>query len=378
MEEVRKSYQHAGLFRLNLLGTACAISIVIAPAYAADDHAPTLWIELGGQLQRIDGGEERYDPSFSSTIVSDGFASPLSVERPGRYANGGQLSATVTPHQSTWGFSASLQYGRSNAAKRAHEERVVPSEYLFIPRFNLGLVVTQPPDSAELRSESRKTYTIADFRAGKDVGIGVLGRQIGATVDFGVRFAQFNDSARANLYAHPDGKFVSTTVPIAGRPYNFPKAFYHSYSGLFDVRRSFRGIGPSLGWRSSLPISADETSSRLVADWGVSGALLFGRQKIAAHTKTSTTYHYHTGHTFGGTKTTTLHRSATPSRSRSVIVPNLGAFAALSLNFPNAKISLGYRADFFFGAVDGGIVTRKTYDRDFYGPFATISIGLGG
>jgi len=32
----------------------------------------------------------------------------------------------------------------------------------------------------------------------------------------------------------------------------------------------------------------------------------------------------------------------------------VGGFAGLSYNFPNAKVSLGYRADFFFGAIDGG------------------------
>jgi hypothetical protein len=37
-----------------------------------------------------------------------------------------------------------------------------------------------------------------------------------------------------------------------------------------------------------------------------------------------------------------------------------------------------YRADFFFGAMDGGIDTAKKENVGFYGPFATISIGLGG
>ena len=49
----------------------------------------------------------------------------------------------------------------------------------------------------------------------------------------------------------------------------------------------------------------------------------------------------------------------------------------MSLRFPNAKLSFGYRGDFFFGAVDSGIETAKSYDRSFYGPFATIGIGLG-
>ena len=59
-----------------------------------------------------------------------------------------------------------------------------------------------------------------------------------------------------------------------------------------------------------------------------------------------------------------------------VTVPNVGAFAGLTYQIQNFKISGGYRADFFFGAMDGGIDTRKTEDQKFYGPFATISIGL--
>ncbi len=70
---------------------------------------------------------------------------------------------------------------------------------------------------------------------------------------------------------------------------------------------------------------------------------------------------------------------ATPhDRSRTVIVPNVGGFLGVSFRYPNAKVSLGYRADFFFGAMDTGIDARHTVDRNFYGPFATISIGLGG
>jgi len=41
-------------------------------------------------------------------------------------------------------------------------------------------------------------------------------------------------------------------------------------------------------------------------------------------------------------------------------------------------VSFGYRADFFFGAVDEGIDARHTKNLGFDGPFTTISIGLGG
>jgi len=39
-------------------------------------------------------------------------------------------------------------------------------------------------------------------------------------------------------------------------------------------------------------------------------------------------------------------------------------------------VSLGYRADFFFGAVDGGIDTRVSKTLGLNGPYATISVGL--
>lgn len=65
-------------------------------------------------------------------------------------------------------------------------------------------------------------------------------------------------------------------------------------------------------------------------------------------------------------------------RHKSVIVPNLGGFAGVSFKFRSAKVSLGYRGDFFFGAMDAGNDTRKIKNVGFYGPFATISVGIRG
>ena len=65
------------------------------------------------------------------------------------------------------------------------------------------------------------------------------------------------------------------------------------------------------------------------------------------------------------------------TRSRNVTVPNIGGFAGLSYRYSDAKLSLGYKADFFFNAIDGGIDARKNENRAFYGPYASISIGLG-
>jgi hypothetical protein len=45
---------------------------------------------------------------------------------------------------------------------------------------------------------------------------------------------------------------------------------------------------------------------------------------------------------------------------------------------PTPKSAWATAPIYFLGAMDGGIDARKTYDRNFHGPFATISIGLGG
>ena len=110
-------------------------------------------------------------------------------------------------------------------------------------------------------------------------------------------------------------------------------------------------------------------------DWGINAALLFGRQKMRGHHQSTERYH---GHKYSANYRKVLHHySYNPSRSRSITVPNVGGFAGFSLRWPNAKVSLGYRGDFFFGAMDGGVDTRKNETLGFNGPYASISVGLG-
>ncbi len=52
-----------------LLSTASALALIGAvgvgsKAKASEDDRPTVWIELGGALQRLDTGEEKYAPPF--------------------------------------------------------------------------------------------------------------------------------------------------------------------------------------------------------------------------------------------------------------------------------------------------------------------------
>jgi hypothetical protein len=184
----------------------------------------------------------------------------------------------------------------------------------------------------------------------------------------------------ADIRARPD--IVGSGVPPK---YIFPQYNFHNYAFTGQSTRSFRGIGPALSWDASAPFLGHPDSAEFSFDWGVNAALLFGRQKarVSHHTAAQ---HYHPDYSHPTptpigdiTHYERLYDHATnKSRGRFVAVPNLGGFAGMSLKFPNAKVSLGYRADFFFGAMDTGIDTASRTTTSFHGPFATISIGMGG
>ena len=125
-----------------------------------------------------------------------------------------------------------------------------------------------------------------------------------------------------------------------------------------------------------MPFAENPAVGEFALDRGANAAILFGRQKAATHHQTTAQYH---PFYYGAGQRALLYQTATAhSRKRSVVVPNIGGFAGISLRFPNAKVSLGYRDDFFFGAMDGGIDAAKKENVGFYGPFASVSVGLGG
>ena len=122
----------------------------------------------------------------------------------------------------------------------------------------------------------------------------------------------------------------------------------------------------------------DTQNGELAVDFGVNGGLLFGRQK--AHVTHNESGHYDKAkYQLDGTGYHLVYqRSGGHDTDRALVVPNVGGFAGISLKWSNAKISFGYRTDFFFGAMDGGIDERQSDNLGFNGPFATLSVGLGG
>jgi len=392
-------------FRWRLLTEASVLALIgyvsAAPlANAEESDRPTVWIELGGQLSRWENSQEAYAPPFV-TLTPSGFTSPLKAEKPPRYGWDETAALLFQPKGSDWTFSASLRYGRSSNSKHVRQQSS-PAYYTVYSKFhrssygvyrhhtNHQQVKPAAARFVDVTAQQSESHTILDFQAGKDLGIGLFGRSASSILDVGVRFAQFTARSVIKLKENPDWKFktfftgfataydrygyfysVSRKAQRAGQP-------YHSFAGTFLANRSFNGLGPSISWNSSEPLVGNSERGALTFDWGVDAALLFGRQK--AKIRHQTTALFHSTYAGLGDKMTAYRHPATPDhiRSRGVVVPNLGAFAGFSVKYPNAKISFGYKADFFFGGMDGGIDVRRTEDVGFHGPYASVNVGLGG
>ena len=428
MSELMNARNNSRDFRWRLLTTASALALLAAvygtnESEAADQDAdrPTVWIELGGQLEHMNGSDEVFSPPFMASITQQNLLSALDVQKPSAYAIGPEGKVSFQPDGSDWVFSASVQYSRSNADKHRHQQTAnakvpvavpIPGDpgHYFVKGTYYPKVHVRFADG---QASERQSHLVLDFLAGKDVGLGMFGGHGSSVVSAGIRIAQFTSQKNVSLNALPDLHYP--TAPITGTFYKALPALYafrgadprfHAYSATINSQRSFHGVGPSLAWSASAPFAGSFDSGKLSFDWGVNGAVLFGRQKVRGIHKSKALSYHMTRWEGGGTDVphfTNLADAARPTpyglirvynytahatahrtnatgfnRSRSVVVPNFGGFAGISFQYSSAKVSFGYRADFFFGAMDGGIDTRQTEDRGFFGPFATISIGLGG
>jgi iron complex outermembrane receptor protein len=372
--------QNRRSFRWQLLTTVSALSLTVTlSANAETSDKPTVWIELGGQLERIGGKEDAYLPPFTTLSPTPGpylAIPPSEAQKSSIYSYGAEGKISLRPQGSKWEFSAAVRYGRSSNNKHTHQQTKITTRY---PQNNPFCGTTCPPyktveapQFADFRVKNDESHAILDFQVGRDVGLG----RLSSVVNFGVRVADFSSRSQVNMIARPNvGFFLRYQL---GKYQHLPE--HTDYQAVSDNERSFHGIGPSLSWNGDVRVAGDEDGA-VTFDWGVNAAMLFGRQRAKGAHHESANYYTGLG-TFStpnyGAKPVYNHPVLAHDRTRSVIVPNVGGLAGISVRYSAAKISFGYRADFFLGAMDMGIDARDTKDRNFYGPFATLSIGLGG
>lgn len=345
-------------------------------ALAEDTDRPTIWVELGGQMEQMQGLSSPFTAPFMTAITP--VPGPYSGnifgkgQKPPHFAFGLEGKVAFQPENSDWVISAGVRYGRSHANRHIHQQSPVPIQtFLGVPQGSN--VVGFGAAFSDSKLTYGESHAILDFNVGRDVGLGKFGRDGVSEISAGVRSAELSSDKNLTIYGRPE-ILVGHLAPIG-----FPRDGFVNYTMWASAERSFGGVGPTVSWDASANLVGDPENGELMLDWGINASVLFGRQKASTDHKT---------HSYGfGTQPPKYNQHIdgyyhhTPSgsvRSRSVAVPNFGGTIGLSVKYPSAKISLGYRADFFFGAIDAGIDGRRTKDLGFSGPFATIGIGLGG
>jgi hypothetical protein len=349
-----------------------------------DGGKPPLWIELGGQLEHISGQGAAYSPGFLSTYASSSIlqehTTPLQAQRAPLFSAGEEAKVSFEPDDSDWVVSASIRYGRSGNKMDVHHQTTGVKH----AKYQSGHPTEACADGGCFTQEKfvdthvyhAESHSVVDFAAGKDVGLGLFGEDLSTVFSAGVRIVQFSAHSSVDMRARPDVDFRYHALGSNG----FNLGYFHTFHAYENAARKFQGVGPSISWTGSVPVMGNVQASGLDFDWGANGALLFGRQKASAR-------HHETEHYFNSKYrlarqqyyTVPYQKSEPPHKTRrSVTVPNLGGFAGISYHYANAKISLGYRADFFFGAIDGGIDHHHSETLNMGGPFATVSFGLGG
>jgi len=359
---------------------ACTLlaAITVIPASAAEEDRPTVWIELGGQLQRLQNSQEPFRPAFLNVQPRPNYEviSPDVPQRLPRYAISGEAKISLMPHGTDWALSAAVRYGRSNGEKMLHQQtqtkQMMKTTFWANPKSAYRTFTRWGHEKVS----HKQSYLIADFMAGRDVGLGTQST-VNSQINFGVRFAQFSSRSKVHHSALPDPHITVIPTGLGFHKYK-SIGFHHSYFASLNSERSFRGVGPSLSWDASARLSGNDDGQEITFDWGVNGALLFGRQKVGGSFETTKRLFDGVVYALARPPTVTTRNEVPLDRSHSRIVPNLGGFAGVSFKYPNAKVSLGYRADFFFGAMDGGLAKRTSENTSFHGPFAKVSIGLGG
>jgi hypothetical protein len=227
---------------------------------------------------------------------------------------------------------------------------------------------------ADQSVDNSEAHTIIDFQVGRDIGVGLLGHATDSVISLGARYAQLNIKSKIEAHDAPDAIFTQSTAPgIVIHPKYYVHTHNHASVSLADRYNNLHAFGPSISMSNTTALNGDPSDGEIALDWGMNAAVLFGRQRTKVIHQS--TVQYLDG--FKGINNIAAAPS-TSARSQTVTVPNLGGFAALSYRFTNAKLSMGYRADFFFNALDRGIDKRQSTTVGYHGPFAAISIGLGG
>jgi len=272
---------------------AIAVSSCIAsPAIGAEKS--DFWVEGKGMVQFWDG---------SSNLIGDdtGTIKPKT---------GAGFSGEI-------GFKADEYWSFLIRAKHSFSSKSNKTSQSVQP----GLLVFLGADVA-----NKENYTAADVEALYMLDENTFGEGMQAVA--GVRFVDFRVKEPGSI----NDNLVSPTNPV----------------GKDNVKRSFTGFGPKIGFKMTKHISED-----CYFDMDAAVAALFGKRKFRKNlVSTNTTV------------------TEIVSRSKSTIVPNIDAYVGLAYKFPelNGTFKIGYGVDAYFNILDAGCgCFAKKGDRVIHG-----------
>lgn len=355
MTELLDRHDARASVHLRLLAGASAIALMISSsstgaAEAGETDRPLIWLEAGGQFDQLYDSQLRGVPDFATGYSVGPLAGQYtSIQRAPQFGYDADASILYQPDGSPWQLFAAAHIGRArrNGSVSITQHQSSFGRYGTYTRY----------DGAVHNSES---HDVVDFQVGKDVGLGTLKSGMASAIRLGVRFAQLR--SRSDIH-------ISTEAPLS----RFGTAFNDVRS---RISRDFLGFGPSITWDASVPVGGSQSDGQLSLDWTVNAALLIGRQKMAEDTTASYQGQYFNSNTGSYVvRRQVLHPDRL--RQQNVTVPNLGGSIGVSYRMRDAKLSFGYRADWYHDVLDGGIDSWRPSNRGFFGPYASISVGLG-
>lgn len=357
------------------------------------DHVWPLTLEVGGQVQRVDGDNTAALPTFY-----DAFSGALDIAERGQRADLGwgqtrEITLGWRPNAGPWQLSVGYRQGslRDTVSGQASWD-TEPFCPLVGGPFEAQCTSANPaPIWADLQSYSRTNRVAAEMRASeayrlfdlairRDLNLDAFSRSSVALV---LQRARLNARTLAMLEGVPDWVIPENAdVFFAGeRPVS-----HTVYQADFEAHRSFDGTGPLLTWSAASPLFGNLQSGVVELDWSLSGGALFGRQSTRiADSQESEWYYAWSALQASGfqdppqTPTTTTERTVPGARrSTSTTVPMVGATLGLSYRVNSLNLSAGYRWERYIDAIDGGVEDRRTYDRTIQGPTLKLGIGFGG
>jgi len=353
-------------------------------------------LELLGDYGRVSGGKEILIPDTVALFPAN-HPYPLGVQNDLDWASAGGVKFTYQPQPKGWFANVGVRYGRASGGAEEHPKWNIPASHRFSQEkyqtllntfagnqqftdFIKNIYVFDPAslgwyNYATAMGESKETHAIADFAIGKDVGLG----RASSRVSLGLRYAQFNSDSSTLLHGRPDFAFPD--------PVKYEGGHTHRFHASMDAHREFQGAGPAVSWESAIPLPMvmDAGAGRIDVDVGVGAAVLFGRQSTKASGDVHGEYNVgvlrqipEPGYNYGRHEVNPYNTPFDYHRTTSVTVPGLNANLGLTYTLDGLKLSGGYRIERYLNAIDGGIAQRKTYDRQYDGPYVKVSIGFGG